>query len=133
MYRGRTVMPVVSLSGAKKSYAGQEVLRGIDLQVEANERVALVGANGAGKTTLLRIIGGREQPDEGTAQRGRQVRVGYLAQEATFQSRHTLREALMEAFADLRRQQEQLRRLEGEFAAAGTNPATWNAEALEQY
>jgi ATP-binding cassette subfamily F protein 3 len=126
-------MPVVTISGITKSYAGNKILRGIDLQVEAKERLALVGANGAGKSTLLRIIAGREHADDGSVQRGRRVRVGYLAQEANFQSKHTLRDALLEAFGGLRQQQERLRELEAEFAAAGTNPAAWNSETLEQY
>ena len=126
-------MAIITLSGVSKSYAGHEVLRGVDLQVEPKERVALVGANGAGKSTLLRIISGREHVDEGSVQRYRRLSVGYLAQEATFQSRHTLREALLEAFAGLRQQQAQLRELEAELAAAGANPAAWSAETLERY
>jgi ATP-binding cassette, subfamily F, member 3 len=126
-------MPVVTISGVTKSYAGNKILRGIELQVEPKERLALVGANGAGKSTLLRIIAGREHADDGSVQRGRRVRVGYLAQEANFQSKHTLRDALLEAFGGLRQQQERLRELEAEFAAAGTNPAAWNSETLEQY
>src|SRR6185437_963621 len=85
------------------------------------------------KSTLLRIIAGRESPDDGTVQRGRRLHMGYLAQEANFQSRSTLREGLLEAFAGLRRQQERLRELEAEFAAAGANPAAWSPETLEQY
>jgi len=126
-------MPIATLSGITKTYGGHEVLRGADLQVDPKEHIALIGANGAGKSTLLRIVAGREHPDAGTVQRGQRVRVGYLAQEATFQSRHTLRDGMLEAFAGLRKQQEQLHALEAEFAAAGTNPAAWNPETLEQY
>ncbi|HEY8285019.1 MAG TPA: ABC-F family ATP-binding cassette domain-containing protein [Chloroflexota bacterium] len=126
-------MAIVTVSGVTKTYGGHEVLRGVDLQIDPKERIALVGPNGAGKSTLLRIIAGREPPDDGTVQRGRRLRVGYLAQEANFQSRSTLREGLLEAFAGLRRQQERLRELEAEFAAAGSNPAAWSPETLEQY
>ena len=126
-------MAIVTVSGVTKTYGGHEVLRGVDLQIDAKERIALVGPNGAGKSTLLRIIAGRESPDDGTVQRGRRLHMGYLAQEANFQSRSTLREGLLEAFAGLRRQQERLRELEAEFAAAGSNPAAWSPETLEQY
>ena len=133
MLRKRIFHGYITLSGVTKSYAGHEVLRGVDLQIDPKERIALVGANGAGKSTLLRIISGREHVDDGIVQRHRRASVGYLAQEATFQSKHTLREALLEAFAGLRQQQAQLRELEAELAAAGTNPAAWSAETLERY
>src|SRR5690349_14426784 len=99
-------MALITLNGVKKNYGGHEVLLGVDLQIEARERVALVGANGAGKSTLLRLVAGREQPDEGEVQRNRRSPVGYLTQEAGFHSKHTLREAMLEAFSGLRQQQQ---------------------------
>lgn len=47
---------VIALLGVSKRYGKRAVLRGIDLDVTAGERVALVGTNGSGKTTLLRGI-----------------------------------------------------------------------------
>lgn len=49
-----------------KSFDGQVVLKGINLDIYENEFVTLLGPSGCGKTTLLRILGGFLDPDEGT-------------------------------------------------------------------
>ena len=64
-----------------KSFGGRTLYSGATLQLNAQERWALVGPNGSGKTTLLRIIMGEESPDEGTVSFARDTTVGYLEQE----------------------------------------------------
>ena len=54
--------PVVAIQGLRKRFGEMEVLRGIDLQVQAGEVVALIGRSGSGKSTLLRCINGLETP-----------------------------------------------------------------------
>jgi len=56
---------LIELRGISKSYDGEPVLRGIDLDIHDSEFVTLLGPSGCGKTTTLRIIGGFETPDEG--------------------------------------------------------------------
>ena len=76
-----------------KSFAGREVLSGIDLDVPSGGSVAVVGPSGCGKTTLLRVIAGFEQPDSGSVcMGGRELtgprgvpahrrRIGYVPQD----------------------------------------------------
>jgi branched-chain amino acid transport system ATP-binding protein len=59
-------MSLLSVRGLKVAYGGIEAVRGIDLDVEAGELVALIGANGAGKTTTLKALAGMLRPAAGT-------------------------------------------------------------------
>jgi lipoprotein-releasing system ATP-binding protein len=56
---------MLKASGVEKSYGQLKVLKGIDLEVQKGEVVAIVGASGAGKSTLLHILGTLDQPDAG--------------------------------------------------------------------
>jgi len=62
-------------------YGGFLLLDHIDLQIERNERVCLVGRNGSGKTTLLKLINGEITPDSGAVARGQAVTTARLDQE----------------------------------------------------
>ena len=58
-------MPVLSARRLGKRYAERWVLRGIDLDLEPSDRLAILGPSGCGKTTLLNLLGGLDRPDEG--------------------------------------------------------------------
>ena len=56
---------MLKLQGIEKSLGGQEVLRGVNLQVGQGERVVVIGRSGCGKSVMLRIIMGLLPPDAG--------------------------------------------------------------------
>jgi sulfonate transport system ATP-binding protein len=60
-----TATPVVSALGVRRTFGGREVLRGIDLEFQPGEFVALLGRSGSGKSTLLRALAGLDQEVEG--------------------------------------------------------------------
>ena len=58
-------MPLIAIDNVKKRFGDNEVLKGISLDVEPGEVIAIIGKSGSGKSTLLRCINGLESIDEG--------------------------------------------------------------------
>jgi lipooligosaccharide transport system ATP-binding protein len=96
---------VLAARGVRKSYGGQEVVAGIDLELAAGECFGLLGPNGAGKTTTLRMLLGLTTPDAGeitllghpvprAAREGR-IRVGVVPQVDNLDPDFTVRENLL--------------------------------------
>ena len=68
-------------TGLAKRYGDLQVFAGVDLEVERNERLAVVGKNGAGKSTLMRALAGVEEPSAGSIRRAVGLRQAYFAQD----------------------------------------------------
>ena len=58
--------PIVRIQALRKSFGTNEVLKGIDLEVQPGEVIAIIGKSGSGKSTLLRCINGLESFQQGT-------------------------------------------------------------------
>lgn len=58
-------MSVLSLSNITKSFGSNDILKGVSLEAEPGEFIALVGPSGCGKSTLLRIVAGLDHADQG--------------------------------------------------------------------
>jgi ATP-binding cassette subfamily F protein 3 len=73
--------PLIVLDHAAVGYvADTPVLAGLNLRIDPDDRIALVGRNGNGKTTLARLLAGQLKPMRGSVAAGGKLRVGYFAQ-----------------------------------------------------
>ena len=72
--------PIVRLEGVSVGYDGKTILRDLDLRIDQDDRIALLGANGQGKSTLSKLIAQRLAPMEGRIHRSSKLRIGYFAQ-----------------------------------------------------
>jgi ATP-binding cassette subfamily F protein 3 len=73
--------PLIVLDGAAVGYVtGRPVLSGLNLRIDPDDRIALVGRNGNGKTTLARLLAGQLKPSGGSLAASGKLRVGYFAQ-----------------------------------------------------
>ncbi len=72
--------PIINLDGAAVGYGGPLVLKRLNLRIDQDDRIALLGRNGEGKSTLSKLLAGKLQPAEGKFSRSSKLRIGYFAQ-----------------------------------------------------
>ena len=73
----------VTLKNMTKGFDDKPLFKNLNLQVEAGERIAIIGPNGIGKTTLLQCMSGAYTPDSGEVKWTDSAEVGYFAQDHT--------------------------------------------------
>lgn len=83
-------MHILSANELSRSYGDRLLFSGISFNLSAGDRVALVARNGTGKTTLMKILAGKEVPEEGSCWLHKDVTLGYLPQEVSFEADKTL-------------------------------------------
>jgi len=94
-------MPLLRLEDISLAYGHIPLLARVDFQIDAGERVCLVGRNGAGKTTLLRVITGAVAPDEGEIWRMDTLRIACLEQEVPPDTDQTIFEVVASGLGEL--------------------------------
>ncbi len=114
-----------------KIYNGVKLLSDIDLQIEDNDRIGLIGANGCGKSTLLKILLGQilpdhEQEEDGQIIQASKTSIGYLAQSAALNSELTVWEEMQNVFSELLATQKKIQTLEQQLT-------DHNPDILEEY
>ncbi len=91
-------MPVLTGTNLQLSFGEREILKGMSITVEPNEKIGMVGRNGSGKSTLLKVLAGMIQQELGTVAVQQGARVGYLHQNHNLNADDTLHEAAARAF-----------------------------------
>jgi len=105
---------LVSISNGTIFFGANDVFENIDITINENERVAIVGRNGSGKTTLLKVLTGEEELSSGQVIKANKTVISYLKQNALNNSTKTIRQEFEEVFADLLEKEKQLEQLSEE-------------------
>lgn len=76
--------PLIAIQNVSVGYEPDKpVLRNLDLRIDPDDRIALIGANGNGKSTLVKLLSNKLQPQSGQLVKAPKIEVGYFAQHQT--------------------------------------------------
>ena len=89
-------MPLVTLDGVSIAYGHLPLLDEVAMQVDARERVSVIGRNGTGKSTLLKIVSGEIPPDGGTVWRQPSLRIARLEQDVPLSAHRSVFDVVAE-------------------------------------
>lgn len=104
-------MLLIQANNISKAYGVKNIFADITFQINAGDRLGVVGANGAGKTTFFRCIMGIETPDKGEIKITEGMRIGYLQQNEEWTDSGTVWDMFMDAFNDILALKDKINRL----------------------
>ena len=114
---------MVSLENVTVSFGGTDLFRDVQLMVNQQDRIGLVGRNGAGKSTLFHVIAGDMAPSEGRVNRPHDLRIGFLAQHIARRDDRSVMGETLEAFEELNAIERELARINALLTSAeGSSP-----------
>jgi ATP-binding cassette subfamily F protein uup len=90
-------MHILSIESVSKSYGLKPLFEQVNLGLDSEDRIGVVGVNGSGKTTLLRLIAGQLHPDSGRITFATGVSTGYLPQNPPFDPNQAVLDAVFAA------------------------------------
>jgi ATP-binding cassette subfamily F protein uup len=89
-------MPLVTLDRVSIAYGHLPLLDEVAMQIDARERVSVIGRNGTGKSTLLKILSGETPPDTGTVWRQPSLRIARLEQDVPLSAHRSVFDVVAE-------------------------------------
>ena len=123
---------MITIRNLSKSFGKRALFEDVSLSINRGEKIGLVGPNGAGKSTLFAFILGEIGASSGSIQIAKDIHIGYLPQEASFKSQHTVLMELTEGdrrIAELKKEKEQLEE-KGQAGSMRYGDILHNLEAL---
>ncbi len=98
---GGDTMNLLRINNLNKTFGGNVLFDDISLEINKDEKVALIGRNGVGKTTLVKMILNEIAPDSGEIFIFRQAKIGYLSQKIIESERNTLINECLSVFENI--------------------------------
>ena len=92
---------ILAVSNLSHGFGDRAIFNNVSFRLLKGEHIGLVGANGEGKSTFMNIVTGKLQPDEGSVEWAKNVRVGYLDQHTVLEKGMTMRDVLKSAYSFL--------------------------------
>ena len=109
-------MIIMQAQGVGRTFNGNDLFTGINLEVQTGARIGLVGPNGVGKTTLLEILAGLNPPDDGQVTLAHDVSIGYQAQDSGLDSDRGIFDEMLTVFTPLIKMEQRMHELEAKIA-----------------
>src|SRR5271165_4410073 len=120
-----------SCQNISKTFGARSLFEGISLTISEGERIGVIGPNGSGKSTLLAILAGEVVPDSGILAPRKLLRLGYVAQEDTFDDAKSVQQVMDDVvLADHLSESERVARTNAVIGRAGFTDVGVKAGAL---
>jgi ATP-binding cassette subfamily F protein uup len=94
-------VPLLTIENLALAFGHVPLLENAALQIDAGERIAVIGRNGSGKSSLLKVLAGEIPPDAGTVWRAPRVRIARLDQDVPLVGRRTVFDEISEGLGEL--------------------------------
>ncbi|WKY45936.1 ABC-F family ATP-binding cassette domain-containing protein [Eubacteriaceae bacterium ES2] len=112
---------IINIENLQFSYGISEIFSNINLTINENEQIGLIGQNGTGKSTFLKLLTENLIPDSGKITRKKQLNIGYLAQEPEIIENQSLNEVFYSVFEPLQEMEQKITQLGEKIASTTEN------------